>query len=757
MAELSENQVYDKHWLDSLTQHFSAQDKDLVARCASWVNEVLDKDDVMPTGENRFAHGKGTTSLLSMLQLDATTIVSAMLTALPIEQLESGAFKQEIINRFGLDVAQLVNGTCGLIAISLKSREQHKIMDEAEQQEMLRKLLLAMATDLRIVLMRLCSRLQTLRWYAASKHPCPTDLSLETRGVYAPLANRLGIWQIKWELEDLSFRFLEPDIYKEIAKKLEVKRIEREGRVNQMIAQIQQSLQELKIQAEVVGRAKHIYSIYNKMRNKHLNFEQLYDLQALRVIVDTESECYSVLSFVHTRWTPVIKEYDDYIARPKPNGYRSLHTVIKDDDGFVYEVQIRTQEMHNFAECGMAAHWRYKEAGAKGGQVSASSFYDRQVAWMRELIAWRQEVGVANSPEDTARLAQKEQALLDSKKELNELSAAGQHKKIYVLTPQAKVIELTSGSTPIDFAYALHTDLGHRCRGAKVNGHMVPLSTKLQTGQTVEIIAAKTGGPSRDWLNPELGYLAAPRSKVKVRNWFNAIELQNRITTGQEMLEKELQRLGKTATNLEQLAAKFGLTRADDLFIAIAKEDISLRQISQSFSATSDESDELPSLVGKRGVNVANVTKTGKSGVLVVGVDSLLTQLAGCCHPAPPDEIGGFITMGRGVSIHRVDCSHFKELKRVHQERIVEVDWGYTGDNFYPVSLKLIAQDRNGLLRDVSELFARLKLNVIAVNTWTKKGVANLVFTIEVNTAQQLQKAISSLSEVEGVHSAQRI
>src|SRR5690606_9014628 len=402
-----------------------------------------------------------------------------------------------------------------------------------------RKMLLAMAADLRIVLLRLASRMQSLRWYAESRTPCPAEFARETMELYAPLANRLGIWQLKWEMEDLAFRFLQPDTYKAIARQLEERRIERETFIAEVVAELQAMLADAHIPAAVSGRPKHIYSIWNKMRIKNLAFDRLYDLRALRVIVDDERDCYAALALVHARWTPVSDEFDDYISRPKPNGYRSLHTVVADERGRTFEIQIRTHEMHVFAEYGMAAHWRYKEAGAQGGTQRAAGDYDRKIAWMRQLLSW----GGETAPQPALAPEPAREAPAD---------------RIYVMTPQARVIELPQGATPVDFAYYLHTDLGHRCRGARVDGLMVPLLTRLQTGQTVEIVAAKSGGPSRDWLNPQLGYLASPRSRAKVRAWFNAIELQERISNGQAMVEKELQRLGRTAINLEQLAQQLG-------------------------------------------------------------------------------------------------------------------------------------------------------------------------------------------------------
>ncbi|MFQ6688290.1 bifunctional (p)ppGpp synthetase/guanosine-3',5'-bis(diphosphate) 3'-pyrophosphohydrolase, partial [Bordetella pertussis] len=614
------------------------------------------------------------------------------------------------------------------------SWSRHASDSEAEsgsQKEMQRKMLLAMAADLRIVLMRLASRLQSLRWHAETKTPCAAGFARETLDLYTPLANRLGIWQLKWEMEDLAFRFLEPERYKQIAHLLEEKRVEREAFIAEAIARMQEALARAGVVAEVSGRPKHIYSIWNKMRLKGLDFSQMYDLRALRIIVDDVRACYTALGLVHEMWTPLPEEFDDYISRPKPNGYRSLHTVVTDAQGRAFEVQIRTREMHQFAEYGMAAHWRYKEAGARGGQVAASSEYDRQLSWMRQLLAWNSDV------EDEGEAARRAD------------------QRIYVLTPQARVIELPAGATPVDFAYHLHTDLGHRCRGTRVDGQMVPLNTRLATGQTVEVIAAKSGGPSRDWLNTQLGYLASPRARAKVRMWFNAIELQQRITQGQALVEKELQRLGKTAVNLEQLAQGLGFARADDLYVAAAKDEFSLRQIDAVFQQPAPVAEPEPAaLAHARSADSAE--KSGKSGVLVVGVGSLLTQLARCCRPAPPDEIAGFVTRGRGVSIHRADCPSYKALAEREPERVIEVAWGKTSDSFYPVDISVRAQDRPGLLRDLSEVFARQRLNVVGVNTQSRQSLAHMVFTVEVRGGESLHKALDALGEVAGVTSAAR-
>lgn len=757
--------AFDQAWKDTVFEDLLETEKQFLESVIEWVEPIIG-DYSLVTQETAIHHVKGTLKILALLEMDATTMAAAMISVAAIDKdsLSNSQCKTEIIDRFGLEVFDLVEGSQALIHIGrvVGQATQQNQEQEQLQQEMLRKMLLAMATDLRIVLIRLAARLQTLRWYAESKTPCPMEIALQTSNIYAPLANRLGIWQIKWEMEDLSFRFLQPEIYRDIAKKLEAKRTEREILVSNFVDTIGSALGEQKITADVAGRAKHIYSIYHKMRNKSLDFEELYDLLAIRIIVDNERECYTALAMVHANWTPVMEEFDDYIARPKPNGYRSLHTVVRDEEGRAFEVQIRTKKMHQFAEYGMAAHWRYKESGKKGGQTSASSLYDRQISWMRQLLSWRKEVGIAEQAEKHSGangqdVERKKNALKQEGEQLEKMKPAKtKPDRIYIMTPQARLVELPEGSTPVDFAYSLHTDLGHRCRGAKVDGQLVALNTPLKTGQTVEIIAAKSGGPSRDWLNPQLEYLHSSRAKSKVRLWFNAIELQLRITNGQEQVEKELQRLGKTSVNLEQLAGKLGFAQADDLYVAVAKDEFSLRQIAQAFVEAEPEPDGSSTLVARQS-GALSATKTGKSGVLVVGVDSLMTQLARCCHPAPPDPIAGFVTRGRGVSIHRRDCPSFRVMMQKDAERIIEVDWGQTGETVYPVNIAIAAMDRNGLLRDISETFTKMKLNVVGVNTQTKKSTAYLNFTIEIKNGEQLSKALKAISDIPAVTSACRV
>jgi GTP pyrophosphokinase len=686
-----------------------------------------------PAKQTAFHHALHTALILAEFQADGVSRASALLMALPLAKLNQ---TDQLSRDYGKEVSQLVRGALSLVRLTQLTRQaqSHEKADVASQKEMLRKMLLAMAADLRIVLIRLGSRLQTLRWHAAHKIPCDLGLAKETLELYAPLASRLGIWQIKWEIEDLAFRFTEPETYKKIAKQLEEKRVERETFIRETVAQLQASLKEMGIDAEVSGRPKHIFSIWNKMRNKHLDFSALYDLRALRVIVPEDRHCYEVLALVHQLWSPVSDEFDDYIARPKPNGYRSLHTVLSDRSGRAFEVQIRTLAMHEYAEFGMAAHWRYKEAGPKGGQAVTPSQH-RDLAWMRQLLAWNREViADPNHP--------------------NQPVSPSEH--IYVLSPLARVIELPVGATPVDFAYQLHTDLGHRCRGAKVDGQMVPLQTRLQTGQTVEIIATKSGGPSRDWVNAQLGYLSSPRARAKVRAWFNAIELQQRITQGQAHVEKELQRLGKTAVNLEHLAAQLGFTQAEDLYVAVAKDDFSVKLIDTAFRLPIEPEPMTPESLIHMSPKHDRQHQDPSSGVLVVGVGSLLTQLARCCRPAPPDLIKGFVTRGRGVSIHRIDCPSFVALTLNQFERVIDVSWGQTLDTVYPVDMVVFAQDRSGLLRDLSEVFARLKMNVVGVNTQSKSSLANMVFTVEISHGDDIQRMQAALLEVSGVEAVHR-
>ncbi|WP_313707053.1 bifunctional (p)ppGpp synthetase/guanosine-3',5'-bis(diphosphate) 3'-pyrophosphohydrolase [Massilia sp.] len=704
---------------------------------------------VIASGQNAFEFSLGVAGTLAYLRSDVETRIAGLLFELALFEPELVETLEQL---FGAEVATQVRGVQQLIRLRdltlgqpAVGRGKNAAQEAAAHIETLRKMLLAMASDMRVVLVRLSSCVTMLRYFAEQKRfdDVTRDYGREVMDLYAPLANRLGIWQLKWELEDLSFRFLQPETYKRIAKMLEEKRMAREGFVQSAIERLQGELRAAGIKADVSGRPKHIYSIWSKMRGKDLDFSELYDVRAFRVIVADIKACYSVLGLVHNIWTPIPKEFDDYISRPKPNGYQSLHTVVTAEDGRPLEVQIRTQEMHNFAEYGIAAHWRYKETG---GSTFKGEKYDEKIAWLRQLLAWKSDVADAVAGEDV------------QKEWVEKLKATTLDDRIFVLTPQARVLELPVGATPIDFAYHLHSEVGHRCRGARIDGAMVPLNTPLKNGQTCEIITAKgpagSAGPSRDWLSP--GYAVSSRTRSKIRAWFHALDLAETLAQGRALVEKSLQREGKTAVNLEALAHKLGFAKVDELFIAVGKEKFSLRHV----EAALHDTPEAPPLEDAAVVNksrASSVEQGAKSGVLVVGTEGLMTMLARCCKPAPPDPIVGFVTRGKGVSIHRLSCKNFAEMRAKAPERVIQTEWGAAlSDTVYPVDIFILAGDRQGLLRDISEVFSREKINVIGVNTQSAKGHARMVFTAEIGSTGQLQKALAAIAEVSGVQEARR-
>lgn len=738
---------------DQLVSGLSPEDAERVESALAFV-EPFYAGKMLSTGQDAFEFSKRLSSVLAVLNTDADTRMAGLLFELPVLRPDAA---QQIEQRFGSDIADLVSNVRQLMRLhemtfsqTEAGRGKNAAQQASMQVETLRKMLLAMSSDLRAVLVRLASRVTTLRHFAEQK--IQNDLSWryarETYELYAPLANRLGVWQVKWELEDLAFRFMEPQAYKQIARMLEEKRLERESFIAAAIERLRSELAAAGIKAEVSGRPKHIYSIWNKMRGKSLDFSELYDVRAFRVIVDDVKSCYTVLGIVHNIWAPIPKEFDDYISRPKSNGYRSLHTVVIAEDGRALEVQIRTAEMHRFAEYGVAAHWRYKESGS--AQAGGAQKYDEKIAWLRQLLAWKSEVV------DTV-VGQEE-----IKREwVEKLKSTVLDDRIYVLTPQARIIELPNGATPIDFAYHLHSDLGHRCRGARVDGAMVPLNTPLKNGQTVEVIAAKgsvqAAGPSRDWLSP--GYAASPRTRSKIRAWFNAIEHRETVAQGRGLIEKTLQREGKTAVNLEELAHKLEFSKIEDLFLAVGKEEFSLRHVEHALH--DDQSAGKPlnpdELVVPRKSKASSIVQGAKSGVLVVGTEGLMTQLAKCCRPAPPDPIVGFVTRGKGVSIHRASCKNFSQMRSRAPERVIQTQWGGTeSETVYPVDIFVLANDRQGLLRDISDIFLREKINVIGVSTQSTKGQARMSFTAEIRSTSQLMKALSIIREIDGILDAKR-
>jgi GTP pyrophosphokinase len=710
--------------------------------------EPLLVSQLFDTGEDALAHADGVNFILQGVGAPPSLRAAAYL----VYASEYLTQPEDVIARaFGPDEAALVEHTRKLVQVQRNARDA--MGDEAEgplppeQVERIRKMLLAFSRDLRVVLLRLASRLQTLRYYAESKRACPRALARESMQVFAPLANRLGIWQIKWELEDLSFRFLMPDTYRGIAKSLDEKRLERERHIGQVTQELAQALAEAGIDAQVQGRPKHLYSIWKKMQGKNLPIDRVFDIRALRVIVADVPACYAALSRTHDLWQPLPDEFSDYIAKPKANGYQSLHTVVRDEQGRSIEIQIRTQAMHDHAESGVAAHWAYKEAGSKGySGVQAAGDFESRVAEarktvLRQLLAWERDLAAA----DDAQTGQTHSGLFED--------------RIYVFTPGGEIIDLPAGATPIDFAYSLHTNLGHRCRGAKVDGAMVPLNTALRSGQTIEVVALKEGGPSLDWLNTDLGYLRSQRARAKVRAWFNALAQEATIARGREAVEKLLQREGKTAIKLDELAGNLGFRNADALFDVVGKDEYSLRNIEQFLRPAVPEQDPDAFLAQRLARSEATYPGGEGRGVLVVGMDSLLTQLARCCKPAPPDAIGGYVTRGKGVAVHRLDCSNFRQMARTQAERIIPVTWGRQAINdaaHYAVDLLIEGHDRSGLLRDVCDVLAQGKTHVLAMKSQAQREHITITLTVQTADTAKLQSVLQKVLQINGVLRARR-
>ena len=720
-------------WLDTLRGAYPQEDLDSFAAALDYARarcgELTGRE-----GESLIGRGLAAATILAGLKLDAGTVRAALLSGLP----SAAAFDAEEVGaRFGIDVATLVAGAARMAEIRAIA-PQGDVNERAAQAERLRKMLLAMVEDIRVVLLKLAERTAALRFLmtgGAAMLEQRQQAAREALELFAPLANRLGIWQLKWELEDLSMRALEPETYKTIAKLLDERRLDRERYIEKVIGRLQRELAAAGIRAEITGRPKHIYSIWDKMRRKQSGIDTLYDIRAVRILVDDVKDCYAALGIVHHIWTPLPREFDDYIAKPKANNYRSLHTAVIGPEEKPLEVQIRTSEMHQHSEYGVAAHWRYKEGGSRG--VRRDPAFEDRIAWLRQVLEWKDAV----ADESQWLAAFKSSLFTDT---------------IYVLTPQGKVVDLPRGSTPVDFAYAVHTSLGHRCRGARVDGTMVPLNHVLENGQSVEIIAAKVEGPSRDWLNPELGYAHSHRARAKVRQWFKAQQLEQTLAQGRALVERELQRAGATAVNLDAVAAKAGFAKAEELYAAAARDELKTRQIQTAIKsvlqpdASPEPEPEVDMLAQKSRAGGAG------GGILVVGVDRLMTNLARCCKPAPPDEIVGYVTRGKGVSIHRQSCSNVARMRAREPERLVVADWGTPRDEVFPVDIVLEAMDRQGLLRDITEIFSRERINVTAANSLTRNGATRMAFTLEVKSLPALGRALALVRDVRGVLSAGR-
>lgn len=717
-------------WLASLSQRFSEADIALIQRACNTA-ESLYEDNTDLTGVPLLQHAVGAATILIEMNMDAETIAATMLYAAP-EYLYDWQLTLEA--SFGSHIVGLVEGISRMEQIQALSeieglhQADRKHDDHAQQVEGLRKMLLAMVQDIRVVLIKLAERTQTLRQLSGANPALQRQIAQECQGIFAPLANRLGVWQIKWELEDLSLRYLEPQLYKEVAKMLDERRVDREQYIVDVVTQLKNELEQAGIKGDVSGRPKHIYSIIKKMKSKHLDFSELYDVRAVRILVDDVKDCYTALGLIHHLWQPIPGEFDDYIARPKSNNYRSLHTAVSGPRGLALEVQIRTFEMHQHSELGVAAHWRYKE----GGKSDAK--FDEKIAWLRQILAWKDEVA-------------------DNGDLLEQFKSELFQDKVYVLTPQGKVIDLPNGATPIDFAYTLHTDLGHRTRGAKVNGSIVPLNTKLQNGQRVEILTSKIGSPSRDWLNASLGYLQSASARAKVRHWFKYQHFDENVAQGRAKLDKEMHRAGAGTINHEKIAQKLQFQKLEDFLAAIGRGDISEHQVALAIQDEMAPRAEEPVVLP-----AAKRTTTQKSQTKVVleGIGNLQTNTAKCCKPLPPDAIVGYLTRDHGVTIHRGNCTFIARLPVERRNRLLGAQWGVDHSVSSSVDIEVEAHDRQGLLRDISDLFAREKINATKANTMSRNHQALMQFSIEIANRDQLSRLLGLIQQIPSITAARR-
>ena len=678
-----------------------------------------------------------TVAVLHDIDADDETIAAALL----VLSLPKSVFDAAIItDAFGTEIWSLINGVQRAGRIDSIAAQATDAVNSAGM-ETLRKMLLALADDVRVVLIKLAERVVFMRSITKADDTVRRAAGQQTKDLFAPLANRLGVFQIKWELEDFSFRFLEPELYKRIAALLDGKRNEREAYIGRVLTSLRADLDKLNISADLAGRPKHIFSIHRKMQSKNVAFENLYDIRAIRVLVDSVADCYAVLGLAHDLWQPIQGEFDDYIAQPKANNYQSLHTAVVGPEGKTLEVQIRTREMHAASEHGVAAHWRYKEGTSH--KTAADKKFESKIAWLRQVLEWKREL-----VDEAGFSDQMKQGLFND--------------TVYVFTPQGKVVDLPTGSTPVDFAYHVHTDLGHRCRGAKLDGHIVPLNTKLQNAQRVEILAAKIGGPSRDWINPQLGFLSSHRALAKVRAWFRQEYFEVDVAHGRQAMERELARAGATSLALEKIAAALGHKDLDECLAAIGHNEITSHQIETAIrelrdlitakTSTVTEPEAAPML----GIGASAATSKSSSGVIVLGVNNIATMVAKCCKPVPPDAIIGFVTKARGVTVHRMDCVNITTLTAEQRERLMPAEWGNTGDQPFLADFELEAEDRQGLLRDVSEALSHERVNVVGVNTQSRGNRASMRFTVEVRLAEHLQRVLRAVSEVPGVEKVRR-
>jgi guanosine-3',5'-bis(diphosphate) 3'-pyrophosphohydrolase len=739
-----------EQFIESLPPNYSLIDKELIQR-AYEIAEKAHAGQKRASGEPYITHCVAVATILEEMRVPPAVIIAGLLH----DTVEDTTITLHDINKeFGEEVARLVDGVTKLTNLPRVSRgDQHaenniaskeqtenetadniEIYDEQVNKtrkkdlrsETLRKTFLAMGDDIRVVLIKLADRLHNMRTLGYMPEQKRIRIAQETLEIFAPLASRLGIWQMKWELEDLSFRYAYPDKYKEIAQNLATRQEDREQQIQQIIAHLQTILHQAGINAEITGRPKHIYSIYRKMIQKERAFDMVLDLRGVRLIVADIPSCYAALGVIHTHWRPIPHEFDDYIAAPKDNFYQSLHTAVIYDDGKSLEVQIRTPEMDHNAEYGIAAHWRYKEGGSRDDN------YELRINWLRKLMDWQQDVE-------------------DAQEFVDRMKTDVFQDRVYAFTPRGDIIDLPAGSTPIDFAYHVHTEIGNRCRGAKVNGKLVTLDYVLKTGDQVEILTAKQGGPSRDWLNTNLGLVKTQRARGKVKQWFKKQDREQNLNQGKAMLEREFRRLGLLDIDLELLYRDLEFRSLEDLYVGLGCGDVSLGRIINKISE-SDKQKSQDLLVARPALGESK--KTDETTVTVLGLKGILTSIARCCNPVPGDEIVGYITRGRGATIHRQDCPNVLRLN--DRERLVKVSWGEPHAT-YPVSIQIKAYDRQGLMGDISNILLNEDVNILDVKVKVSHNFAYIFITVEVGDIAQLSRVLTRIENLPNVMQAQRI
>lgn len=726
-------------WIDSL-QQINNDDRKVLSDTFNYCSQLCKDQNINHKLQSRSAEMIG---ILLTIHMDLATLQVAILYNYYTERLLT---VKQVEQDFPKLIVSIMKGAIDMEAIRFLQNMGDEITDN--QIDNVRRMLIAMVEDIRAVVIKLSERIAYLREVKNEDEETRVITAKEISVIYAPLANRLGIGQLKWELEDLSFRYLHPDLYRQIAKQLDEKRIDREEYINNFVAELKALLKDSNIDAEVYGRPKHIYSIWRKMQKKNLEFSELYDVRAVRIITKELADCYAALGVVHTHWHHIPKEFDDYVANPKPNGYQSIHTVVLGTGGKPVEIQIRTEKMHQNAELGVAAHWKYKE-NSKSNDVA----YEERIAWLRHLLSWQEDMVESGTLVDEFRT----QVFED---------------RVYLFTPKGDVVDLPAGATPLDMAYSIHTNIGHRCIGAKVNGKIVPFTYQLQTGEQVEILTQKEPNPSRDWLNPNNGYLKTSKARSKVAAWFKRLDREKNLIAGREIFDRELERNGIILTkeqldkSLAQACQRHNLVSVDDLMVNIGSGVIKINQLINYLelgNKTAAEEDQsiLEKFDKATTNNNANNNKNVKSSnnIIINGVGNLLIHLCKNCRPVPGDDITGFITQGRGITIHRFDCANLSEQKKSNPERIVEASWAVSYSQGYTITVRITASDRPGLLRDITTVIANERINVLGIQSKSnvKTQTANIDIDMEVYNISALTKIISKLNLVENVISAKRL